>query len=83
MEIIIILSHLVEIAAHAPIETGIVATNVWLARVTIKAIPRDERPHHRIARWAVRKCRHQYCLDLIPVELAVVNRHRAKFRQEV
>lgn len=83
MEIIIILGHLVEIVAHAPLEAGIVATNVWLARVTIKAIPPAERPHRKLVAFVIRKCRRQYCLDLVPLDLAVLNRHRAKFHSEV
>ena len=95
MEIIVFLAHFAT-SAHA-LEAGIVLTNVWLCRVTYKAIPADERPHHRLVAWVVgshraacRRLRHQCWV--LPVELVelhkreaiateVMRHHREKFQQ--
>jgi hypothetical protein len=79
MDLFVLLGHLLALAAHAPIETGIVLTNAWLVKATYTAIPSAERPHNRLARAVSRRRRPR--ADLITVELAVINRHRAKFHQ--
>jgi hypothetical protein len=66
-ELALILAHFVHVAvsAHA-LEAGIILTNVYLARVTFRAIPRDERPHRKLYRRVVR---HHYRQDRLTVPM--------------